>query len=220
MTYLKHKEKKIDAVIQPLQYFFFKRLFNNNQLLQIPHLQFVRSKLLPTKQFCSLWKKCHNIKTERFKRHHQLQSVLWCDHTVSSDGCSSTQENVTKCQRAATEAAGVRGKRCSLIFVFHHSNLSESMSGTVAVYRPSLLNVSVTEFWWVGPGPSATRLSYTTIKNHVCFLDSCVSSALTKTPENIKTASVSLLATKARLQEQTHRHLSHLVKWNQLIIIR
>lgn len=157
--------------------FFFKRLFNaNNLLLQIPHLQFVRSKLLPTKHFCSLWNKCHNIKTERFKRHHQLQTVLWCDHTVSSDSwrnsCSSTQENVTKCQRAATEAAVVRGKRCSLIFVFHHSNLSESMSGTVAVRRPSLLNVSVTEFWWVGPGPSATRLSYTTIKNHVCFLDS------------------------------------------------
>lgn len=177
--------------------FLFKRLFNaNNLLLQIPHLQFVRSKLLPTKQFCSLWKKCHNIKTERFKRHHQLQTVLWRDHTVSSDGCSSTQENVTKCQRAATEAAVVRGKCCSLIFVFHHSNLSESMSGTVAVRRPLLLNVSVTEYWWVGPGPSATRLSYTTIKKHVCFLDSCVSSALTKTPGNIKSASASLLATK------------------------
>lgn len=101
--------------------FLFKCLFNaNNLLLQIPHLQFVRSKLLPTKHFCSLWKKCHNIKTERFGRHHRLQAVLWRDH-------------LTECQRAETEAAVVRGKRCSPIFVFHHSNLSESMSGTVAV---------------------------------------------------------------------------------------
>lgn len=103
MTYSKHKEKKIDAVIQLLQYFFFKRLFNNNQLLQIPHLQFVRSKLLPTKQFCSLWKKYHNIKTERFKRHHQLQTVLWRDHTVSSDGwrngCSSTLRKTSQSVR-------------------------------------------------------------------------------------------------------------------------
>lgn len=199
--------------------FFFKRLFNaNNQLLQIPHLQFVRSKLLPTKQFCSLWKKYHNIKTERFKRHHQLQTVLWCDHAVSSDGwrngCSSTQENVTKCQRAATEAAVVRGKCCSLIFVFHHSNLSESMSGIVAVYRPSLLNVSVTEYWWVGPGPSATRLSYTTIKNHVCFLDSL---CFFCTDKNSWKHQICFCLTS---RYKTDRQLSHLVKWNQLIIIR
>lgn len=48
---------------------------------------------------------------------------------------------------------------------------------------------------WVLMGRSRP-VSYMTIKNHVCFLDSCVSSALTKTPGNIKTASASLIATK------------------------
>lgn len=139
-------------------------------------------------------KKCHNIKTERFERHHQLQTVLWCDHTVSSDGCSSTLRKTSQSVREQQQKQPLYEGNVARWYLF--STTATCRKVCLALWLFIDHHCWTAEFWWVGPGPSATRLSYTTIKNHVCFLDSCVSSALTKTPGNIKSASASLLATK------------------------
>lgn len=167
--------------------FFFKRLFNaNNLLLQIPHLQFVRSKLLLTKKSVIISK----LKDLKDIINYSLSCgviTLW----------------------AATAAARLSGKRHKVPESSNRSSrcTRETLLADICfppqqpvgkyVWHCGCLSTITAErlCHWVLMGRSRP-VSYMTIKNHVCFLDSCVSSALTKTPGNIKTASASLIATK------------------------
>lgn len=195
--------------------FFFKRLFNaNNQLLQIPHLQFVRSKLLLTKKSVIISK----LKDLKDIINYSLSCgviTLW----------------------AATAAARLSGKR---------HKVSESSNRSSRCTRETLLadicfppQQPVGKYvWHCGCSSTITAerlchwvlmgrsrpVSYTSqlhdykesclFRGQLCFF--C-------TDKNSWKHQICFCLTsryKTRLQEQTHRHLSHLVKWNQLIIIR
>lgn len=171
--------------------FFFKRLFNaNNQLLQIPHLQFVRSKLLLTKKSVIISK----LKDLKDIINYRLSCDVITLWAATAGGTAAARLSG---KRHKVSESSNRSSRCTREMLLADICFPPQQPVGKYVWHCGCLSTITAErlCHWVLMGRSRP-VSYMTIKNHVCFLDSCVSSALTKTPGNIKTASASLIATK------------------------